>query len=157
MKSCDPRTKLLAILLLTSLAIIFRNPLWMFGLAFASLFFALVMGTDFAAFLKRFRHFITLLIGVAFVQVIFVRTGAPMLSVGDFTLVYSDGHRYPLFCYFMRSLDYGGRKPPPCNPKPAANEGALCLCLYDVDCLSLFAAFCDGLYRSHYGFAAARH
>ena len=91
MKSCDPRTKLLAILLLTSLAIIFRNPLWMFGLALASLLFALVMGTDFAAFLKRFRHFITLLIGVAFVQVIFVRTGTPMLTVGDFTLVYSDG------------------------------------------------------------------
>ena len=91
MKNCDPRAKLLTILLLTSLAIVFRNPLWMLGLALCSLFFAVVMGSDFVRFLKRFRHFITLLIGVAFIQIIFVRTGTPMLRVGDFTLVYSDG------------------------------------------------------------------
>jgi len=91
MKSLDPRVKLLCIFLCTSLALVFKNPLYMSGLCLFTIAAAQLLGGDLVLFLKKLRHIITLLLTVTVIQVLFVRTGKPLLRIGGTVLITMDG------------------------------------------------------------------
>ncbi len=91
MKNCDPRVKLLAIMLLTSLCILYTDILWMSGVALVSILFCVTFGADYKLLWNKLKRFVTLLIGVCILQIIFVRTGEPIFEINGFVLVFSDG------------------------------------------------------------------
>lgn len=91
MKTLDPRIKLLSVITTTSLALLYQQPIWMFSLSMVSFFLMVALGADYITFFKRIRSFFRLLFMISLLQVIFVRTGAPLLIVNGFVLAYSDG------------------------------------------------------------------
>ncbi len=90
-KSLDPRMKLLSIIVITTMALLFFDMLWMLGLSLAALLLNVLLGADFTALFRRMRRFTQLLLIIALVQIVFVRTGQPILSINEFTLIYGDG------------------------------------------------------------------
>lgn len=91
MKTLDPRVKLLCIFLCTSLALIFKDLLFMAGLCVFTVLAASAFGGNLISVTKKLRHLLTLLVSIAVVQVLFVRTGAPLIFVGGFAIVTTDG------------------------------------------------------------------
>ncbi|MBO7666870.1 MAG: energy-coupling factor transporter transmembrane protein EcfT [Firmicutes bacterium] len=89
----DPRVKLLALLLLTTAALIFDRLPWLLSLLAASLLLAVIWGARPGEFFRRARGFIGLLLAVALLQCLFTRGGEPWLQIGDFTLIYREGAR----------------------------------------------------------------
>lgn len=89
----DPRVKLLALLLLTTAALIFARLPWLLGLFAASLLLSLLFGARPAEFFRRARGFIGLLLAVALLQCLFTRGGEPWLQIGGCTLIYREGAR----------------------------------------------------------------
>jgi energy-coupling factor transporter transmembrane protein EcfT len=91
MRKADPRVKLLWVTLCTTQALLFSRPAWMAGLCLFSSAGALLLGADLKAFIVRLRRFLSLLLTVALVQVLFVRSGTPLIMIRDFTLITHDG------------------------------------------------------------------
>lgn len=91
MKTLDPRIKLLSVIIITSLALFYQQPLWMLMLSVSAFCLTVMLGADFIAFFKRIRRFSGLLIIIALLQIIFVRTGESLLTTNGFVLAYSDG------------------------------------------------------------------
>ncbi|MEG2001902.1 MAG: energy-coupling factor transporter transmembrane component T [Clostridia bacterium] len=91
MTKLDPRVKLLVIVLMTSLAVIFPNVWFIATLSFLSLLICALLGGDLSALFHRYKGFVSLLFAVCAAQVIFRRTGQPLLTIGNFTLIYMDG------------------------------------------------------------------
>lgn len=90
-QSLDPRMKLFTIIIITTLALVFVDPLWMFGLALTAVLLDVLLGANFTVFFRRMRKFTHLLLIIILVQIVFVRTGTPVLSINNFTLIYNDG------------------------------------------------------------------
>lgn len=91
MRELDPRPKLLAVLLLTTMAMLFSRSLWLLGLCAVALLLAAAMGADLPGFLRKLRHFLGMLLFVVLLQCIFTRRGEPLLTVFGFTLVTTGG------------------------------------------------------------------
>jgi len=91
LKHADPRVKLLAVLLLSAAALYFSRPAALALLALAALLLALILGADLPAFVRRLRGLLALLALAALAQVIFVRQGPVLLSLGNFALLYEQG------------------------------------------------------------------
>ena len=91
MKTLDPRAKLLCIFLCTSLALVYKDAWSMAGLCAFTLLSAQVLGGDLISFYKKLRHLVTLLLSITVLQILFVRTGTPLVVIGRFTLVSWDG------------------------------------------------------------------
>ncbi len=87
MRKADPRVKLFWTLICTTGALIFSRPGWMLGLSIFTLCGAVIWGSDMKAFLYRFKKVLPLLVLVALVQIVFVRSGQPLLVYKDFILV----------------------------------------------------------------------
>lgn len=91
MNELDPRAKLMWMLLCTTAALYFSRPFWMLGLALFSVIGAVSLGADLTGLVERVRRFFPLLVTVALIQVLFIRTGAPILIVRDHILATSEG------------------------------------------------------------------
>ncbi len=91
MKTFDPRVKLLAIMLATSLAIIFTDIVWMAGVAVVCVVYCFVFKADYKLLWNKLKKFVMLILGVSVLQIVFVRTGNPVFTIGEFTLIYEDG------------------------------------------------------------------
>jgi len=91
MKNLDPRMKLLSIIVITTMALLFVNPLWMLGLSIAALFLNVFFGVDFGVFFGRLRKFTQLFIVIITIQIIFVRTGKPIATINEYNIIYYDG------------------------------------------------------------------
>ena len=91
MKTLDPRVKILCILLCTTLALVFKDLLFMLGLCAFTLVAAQLLGGDLAGFFKKLRHLLSLLLSITVVQILFVRSGPPLLSINGLVLVTADG------------------------------------------------------------------
>lgn len=89
--SPDPRVKLFCILLLTTMALTFKSPLWMLGLCIVTLLLSVFFGADIIKFFMRFRHFLILLLMISVVQIVFIRQGAPLITIRSFVLVTQEG------------------------------------------------------------------
>lgn len=87
----DTRVKLFFVLMLTTMALIFKDPLWMLGLCVTSLIIAIILNADIFMFFKRLQHFYTFLLIIFLVQIVFVRQGPPLFAIGDFTIITQDG------------------------------------------------------------------
>lgn len=91
MRALDPRVKLLLMLALSSLALIYTRLGWLAGTALASLLLTLAMGVEPLLFWRRIRAFAVLLLMVGLAQCLFIRSGPPLLTVGDIVFVTADG------------------------------------------------------------------
>ncbi|HHX54066.1 MAG TPA: energy-coupling factor transporter transmembrane protein EcfT [Clostridiales bacterium] len=91
MKKADPRIKLLWIVLCTTAALIFSRPAWMAGLCLFSFAGALILGSDLISFAARFKRFLSLLMIIVLVQVLFVRTGEPVFAIKNHVIFTYDG------------------------------------------------------------------
>ncbi len=101
MKNADPRVKLLGILLTTSMSILFKDWLYLLGIAVFSFVLMLLFGANYKFLFNKLKRFINILIGVCVIQIIFVRSGEPLLSYGEFVIIYTDG--------FLRGVTMGLR------------------------------------------------
>lgn len=91
MKRLDPRVKLYCIILLSSAALIFKDALFMAVLSVVAFLAALLLGADMRQFFKRFHRFFNLLLMIAAVQLVSVRTGEPLFMINNITLITTDG------------------------------------------------------------------
>jgi len=87
MKNLDPRMKLLSIIVITTMALLFVNPIWMLGLSMAAISLSVFLG----AFFGKLRKFTQLFIVIILIQIIFVRTGTPILAINEYNIIYYDG------------------------------------------------------------------
>lgn len=91
MRKADPRVKLEFILLVTAAALILRSLPVLGVLAAAVAVLTMLYGGDLPGFFRRFKGFAAVLLGVAVLQLVFVRTGGAVLTLGGVTLIYSNG------------------------------------------------------------------
>ena len=91
MKSLDPRVKILCILLCTTLALVFKDIAFMLSLCTFTLIAAQFLGGNLAGFFKKLRHLLSLLLSITVIQILFVRSGPPLLTIHGFVLITADG------------------------------------------------------------------
>ena len=89
----DARFKIALVAALSSVAVAFNNPYALAILLGASALLALAYGAPVLHLLQRWRQVIWLLIVVALFQMVFLREGRALLSVGGTTLVTAAGLR----------------------------------------------------------------
>ena len=83
----DPRTKLVFVLVISSLAVIFRSLYWLTGLFACSTVLFFAFGIRFSNLLKRLKSFIPIIIFIVFIQSVFQHDGNAVLSIGRFDLL----------------------------------------------------------------------
>lgn len=83
----DPRTKLVMVLVISTLAIIYNDLLNLLALLILATTIAIAMKSDLISILKRIKKLILLMIAIAFVQSITSKTGNTVLSIGRFILI----------------------------------------------------------------------
>ena len=83
----DPRTKLVFVLVISSLAVIYRSLYWLIGLFACSTVLFFVFGVRFSNLLNRLKSFIPIIILIIFAQSIFRQEGNAVLAVGRFNLL----------------------------------------------------------------------
>lgn len=83
----DPRTKLIIVLVISTLAILYNDISYLSLLLFIAIIIAIWMKSDLINILKRIKKLIVLMIAIAFVQSIATRSGNPILSFRGLTLI----------------------------------------------------------------------
>lgn len=89
--SFDPRAKLMLMLCLSTIAIFRPDPLLLLCLLGLTMLILLVGGTHPARILRQVRGIFYMIIMLFIVQCLFVRTGDPLISLGNFTLITTGG------------------------------------------------------------------
>ncbi len=87
----DPRVKLLLMLCISTLAVVWRDPLWLASLLAFTCTVLAVGGVDLGTALRQIRGVLGVVALLFIVQCLFVRSGRPLLSVGAVTLITVDG------------------------------------------------------------------
>lgn len=87
----DPRTKLLLILLLTTLAVLAKDIVYLGAVASAALITDIILRLDIISAFKRLRHFLSVLVFIALAQSVFVKSGEVILSAGKVNLLTTGG------------------------------------------------------------------
>lgn len=83
----DPRTKLVIVMILSSLALIYNYLLILFSILFLSIIIAVLMKSNLLNVVFKLRKLLGLLFAIAIIQSILMKTGIPIISIGDFTLI----------------------------------------------------------------------
>ncbi len=83
----DPRTKLVIVMILSSLALIYNDLLILFSILFLSIIIAVLMKSNLLNVVFKLRKLLGLLFAIAIIQSILMKTGLPIISIGDFTLI----------------------------------------------------------------------
>ncbi|HBG00355.1 MAG TPA: hypothetical protein DDW87_02105, partial [Firmicutes bacterium] len=91
MNQADPRVKLLWTLLCTTGALLFVRPGWMASLCLFTLAGTLFLGADLGSFALRLKRFVPLFLMIGVVQMLFTRTGRPVVLVQEYTMITLDG------------------------------------------------------------------
>lgn len=86
----DPRVKLFFIIGATTIALLIRDAGWMLGFSALVLLVSFKLGLDSSFLAKRLKHFVPVMLMAMLSQLIFVRTGRPVLQPGDTVLITSD-------------------------------------------------------------------
>ena len=87
----DPRTKIVLVMSLTSLAVFVGDPYWLGGLLLVSLFLSYYFKTSLIKVLVKFKKFIGIIIGMIFIQSIFKPGGESLLSIQGIAIITSVG------------------------------------------------------------------
>ncbi len=87
----DPRTKLFAIMSITSLAIYYRNWVGLVYLLILASVLCVVFKADYKTFINKMKRFLYMFLFISLLQIIFVRSGAPLIVVSDVVLATTEG------------------------------------------------------------------
>ncbi|NCA67356.1 MAG: energy-coupling factor transporter transmembrane protein EcfT [Clostridia bacterium] len=87
----DPRIKLLLIAMLTSLAVFAKDIVYLGAVALTALLLDIMLRANILDALKRIRHFLSLIVFIAVVQSLTVKSGKSIVSIGNFTFISSAG------------------------------------------------------------------
>ena len=87
----DPRTKLMLMVCLSTVAIFRPEPLLLLAIFGLTLLILLIGGVNTGTMLRQIRGIFYMVIGLFVIQSLFVRTGVPMVTLGDFTLITTGG------------------------------------------------------------------
>lgn len=87
----DPRTKLLIIIVMTSLAIFAKDLVYLAIIFILILLFNLMMKTKVINAVKRLKHLISLIVFIALMQSLTVKEGIPLIIIGKINLITSGG------------------------------------------------------------------
>lgn len=91
LQNLDPRSRMMMVFCLSTLAVIFAGPLILFSLLLFCLLLLLAGGISLPTLLPRLRPLLCLLFILFIVQCAFVRSGEPLLKLGSFTLITAGG------------------------------------------------------------------
>ncbi|HHU43984.1 MAG: energy-coupling factor transporter transmembrane component T [Bacillota bacterium] len=83
----DPRTKLIMVMLLTTLGVLAIDLGYLFIVFLISLAFCLILNADLIMAIKRLRHLISVIVFIAIVQSLAVRQGRPLVYIGNFYIL----------------------------------------------------------------------
>ncbi|MDY6827285.1 MAG: energy-coupling factor transporter transmembrane component T [Bacillota bacterium] len=91
MQRLDPRTKLLLVVLISTMAILFTDILWLAALFCSTLLFLFLggMGPSFLA--AKMKRFLFLFLALLVIQSIFSPAGEPLLAVGSLNIITTGG------------------------------------------------------------------
>ncbi|NLB32735.1 MAG: energy-coupling factor transporter transmembrane protein EcfT, partial [Tissierellia bacterium] len=87
MKDIDPRTKLIQVLILSTLALIYNKLSLLSLILFAAIVIACLNKINLISILIRFKKLVKMIIIIALVQSLLTKTGNPILKIGNFTLL----------------------------------------------------------------------
>jgi energy-coupling factor transport system permease protein len=90
----DPRVKLLVIVLLTTLAVLAKDVIYLAVVVLAALLINILLKTDLASAFKRLRHFLWLLLFIALVQSLTIKGGTVLLHIGGANLLTTRGIQF---------------------------------------------------------------
>lgn len=83
----DPRTKLIIVLLLSSLAIAYKDFLVLLSILFISISLGFLLKINLISIVFRIRRLVGLLVAIGFIQSILTRTGTPIVRIGGIYLI----------------------------------------------------------------------
>lgn len=86
MNDIDPRTKLVQVLILSSLALFYNELSILSLILFAALLIALINNVNLVSIIVRLKKLIKTIILIALVQSLLTKTGNPLLKIGNLTL-----------------------------------------------------------------------
>lgn len=87
----DPRTKIILVVVISTLSVVITDPLWLFGLFALSLALLCLSGMRLLEVFSRLRRFLFLFAALLVIQSIFTSTGEPLITIGEITLVTTGG------------------------------------------------------------------
>ena len=91
LQKLDPRTKIVLVLVISTLSILITGVLWLVGLLAATLLLLLLGGMKPGEIFSRLKRFLFLFVALLVIQSIFSPAGAPLLTVGGIHLVTTGG------------------------------------------------------------------
>ncbi len=83
----DPRTKLVQVLILSTLALIYNKLSMLLLILFAAIIIALLNNVNLISILIRLKKLIKIIILIALIQSLLTKTGNPYLKIGSITLL----------------------------------------------------------------------
>lgn len=95
-KRIDPRVKLLFIILLTTLAVLAKDVIYMSIILVVGIVINLCLKTDILYAIKRLRHFLSILIFIAIVQSLSIKGGRVLIPIGNTALLSTKGLQFSL-------------------------------------------------------------
>ena len=87
----DPRTKMVLVMCITTLAVFFRDVFWMFGVLALAFGVSLYFKSETFSVMWKLRKFIWIFIGMIFIQSIFTAGGSDLITLGNITLLTTMG------------------------------------------------------------------
>jgi len=87
----DPRPKMLLVLCISTLAVVWHDPVWLAGLLGSTVLVLMLGRVDPRSAARQVRGVLAAIAVLFIVQCVFVRSGDPLLSAGGVTLVTVDG------------------------------------------------------------------
>lgn len=86
MNDIDPRTKLVQVLILSTLALIYNNLWTLWLILFAAIVIALINNVKLISILIRLKKLIKMVILIVLIQSLLTNTGNPILKIGNITI-----------------------------------------------------------------------
>jgi energy-coupling factor transport system permease protein len=102
-KNVDPRTKLISVMFISSLALIFENIISLLILFAAGIFLVIAFNAPFFNLIKRLKHILYLFFAMIIIQSIFLNTGDVIIGLNGFKILTTDGIQRGIG-YLMRIL-----------------------------------------------------
>lgn len=87
----DARTKLIMIVLISTISVLSRDIIFLGGAFLIALVVDICLKVDLLVAVKRMRHLLSLIIFIAIVQSLFMRTGQKLVYIGNVTFVTTGG------------------------------------------------------------------
>lgn len=91
MKTLDPRTKLIMVMTLSTLAVVIKRPGLLFVIWIITLILLQAFSVSIIGAFKRLRHFISLFMGIVFIQSVFSPGGNTLLELFGVRIITSGG------------------------------------------------------------------